>query len=85
MSPKSNYNSGDSLSGSKNPVSIAVTSPQQLVKTQVSFEEDLKNFTDGTVPQSLVIATVIGKSYLLDHNEHKKGLSLMLIFVARSS
>jgi hypothetical protein len=71
MSPKSNYNSGDSLSGSKNPASIAVTSPQQLVKTQVSFEEDLKNFTDGTVPQSLVIATVIGKSYLLGHNEHK--------------
>jgi hypothetical protein len=79
MSPKSNYHSGDSLLDNKNLVSTAVTPPKRLVKTQNSFEEDLKNFADGTVPQSLIVATVIGKFLLIflsflkkllhDHND----------------
>lgn len=64
MSPKSSYHSGDSLLDNKNLVSTAATPPKRLVKTQNSFEEDLKNFADGTVPQSLIVATVIGKILL---------------------
>ncbi len=35
--------------------------PSGLMKTHGSFHEDLKNFAEGTVPQSIIVALVIGK------------------------
>jgi len=58
MSPQSNYGSGEASEDVKHP---PISKPQNgLVKTEVSFVEDLKQFAEGTVPQSIIVALVIG-------------------------
>jgi len=58
MSPQSNYGSGEASEDVKHP---PISKPQSgLVKTEVSFGEDLINFAEGTVPQSIIVALVIG-------------------------
>jgi len=58
MATKGTYGTGEASEGVKHP---AINVPQNgLVKTQLSFSEDLMNFAEGTVPQSLIVALVIG-------------------------
>jgi len=42
--------------------------PNGMMKTQSSFGDDLKNFAEGTVPQSIIVALTIGKFHSLDWN-----------------
>lgn len=57
MAPQG-YGTGEASEDVKHP---PISKPHNgLVKTQVSFGEDLKNFAEGTVPQSIIVALVIG-------------------------
>ena len=45
----------------KESVASIARPPSGLMKTQGSFHEDLKNFAEGTIPQSVIVALLIGK------------------------
>jgi len=82
MSPKSNYQSGTTLLDKKELDNAPVIVPtERLVKTHNSFDEDLKNFVDGTVPQSVVAATVIGVVCGIAANIYYKVLYSALNFI----
>ena len=84
MAPRKAYGTGEASEDVKH---TPVNMPQNgLVKTQNSFSEDLVNFAEGTVPQSLIVAIVIGTSVALSrHNSELSRTVLILLILCCSS
>ena len=58
MPPQADYGTNDVKQDATHPP--ISTPPNGMVKTRSSFAEDLKTFAEGTVPQSIIVAGVIG-------------------------
>lgn len=58
MPPQADYGTNDVKEDAAHPP--ISTPPNGMVKTRSSFAEDLKTFAEGTVPQSIIVAGVIG-------------------------
>ena len=58
MAPQADYGTNDVKEDAAHPP--ISTPPNGMMKTRSSFAEDLKTFAEGTVPQSIIVAGVIG-------------------------